>query len=58
MSGRFVQLVIKIIPFSVRYAIVMDEFVRTPRGDYNSAGITAEELLRNMASSRGKDVDD
>lgn len=52
MSGRLVQLVIKFVPYSVRRAIVMDELVRTPRGWYNSEGVTAEELLRSMAERR------
>lgn len=58
MSGRLVQLVIKFVPYSVRRAIVMDEFVRTPRGAFNSAGVTAEELLRNMANIRGRKIDE
>ena len=58
MSGRLVRLVIKLIPFDVRYAIVMDEFVRTPRGWHNSGGLTAEELLRDMARRRGRNDND
>lgn len=40
----------------------MDEFVRTPKSDINSAGTTAEEVLRNMLrrklATKGKKMAD
>ncbi len=48
LSGRLSYLVAKLLPLNVRYVIVMEEFVRTPKGEFNSAGVSAEEVLRSM----------
>lgn len=48
MSGRLARLIAKYLPFDVRYSVVMAEFVRTPKGDYNSMGTSVESVLRNM----------
>lgn len=52
MSGRIIDLVVKWLPYSIRYRIVLNELVRTPRGDYNAHGVSVEELIRNMQRSR------
>lgn len=52
MSERIIHLVVKWLPYSIRYRIVLNELVRTPRGDYNADGLTVEELIRNMQKTR------